>query len=66
MWRSDSRLQDELSVEPTVLIPKVKIKTDAVLDALSGQSATAVADNYRDIRVLSSWSSITNLEHSLI
>ena len=65
MWRSDSCFQDELSVETTVLIRKVKINTDAVLYALSGQSATAVADNYRDIRVLSSWSPLRS-KHPLI
>jgi len=58
LWRSNSNFLRELGVGSTILNPKTKVDTKASKSALAGNSGIEVIDNYRDTRVLSSWSPI--------
>jgi len=62
LWRSDSRFIKELNVKSTVLNPETRVDTDAAQGALSGESGTQIMKNYRNRKVLSSWSPLTVME----
>ncbi|HEY88123.1 MAG TPA: GAF domain-containing protein [Thermoflexia bacterium] len=55
MWRSNSRFLDQLGVESTVLNTETPVRTEASLSALARESGTRSIENYRGVRVLSSW-----------
>jgi len=60
MFRSNSRFAKDLGVESTIINPKFKVDTLPVRSALdAGQSGTALGTDYRQQRVLSSWTPVT-------
>ncbi|MBI5029072.1 MAG: diguanylate cyclase [Chloroflexi bacterium] len=59
LWRSNSRSAEQMGVATTILNPDTAVNTIATRSALTGDRGTAIIDNYRQIRVLSSWSPIT-------
>jgi methyl-accepting chemotaxis protein len=59
LWRNNSNFLRQLGVESTVLNPKTTVDTEAVRSALAGNSGTQVIDDYRNIPVLSSWSTVS-------
>ncbi len=62
LWRSDSRFLAGLGVDSTILNPQMPVDTPASRAALAGQPGTRVIDNYRGVRVLSSWTPLTLAE----
>jgi methyl-accepting chemotaxis protein len=62
LMRSDSRFSDE----PSIL--KTKVETEAVRDALAGNTGSASITDYRGVEVLSAWMplSVMGLEYALI
>ena len=60
LFRSESRFTADLDVDSTIINPTVKVDTRAVRSAIDeGQTGTAIIDDYRGAKVLSSWSPIT-------
>ena len=55
MWRNDSLYLEDLEVFSTILNPNTKVDTEAVHNALNGDSGTKIIKNYRGVPVLSSW-----------
>lgn len=62
LLRSDSRFTAELGVASTILTPQVRAQTQAVQEALAGNSGTAVTQDFRRREVLSSWAPLTAAE----
>lgn len=58
LWRTDSRFLDQLMVDSTILHPDFADQSDALQQALTGMPGNAVRRNYRNQKVLSSWSRI--------
>jgi methyl-accepting chemotaxis protein len=60
MFRSNSRFARDLGVTSTIIDPRFKVDTVAVRSALDdNRSGTALAVDYRDTPVLSSWAPVT-------
>ncbi len=58
LMRSDSRFLDDLGVESSVLNPEIRIDTKATQNAFIGISGTDFLTDFRDIKVLSSWTNL--------
>ncbi len=60
LFRSESRFTADLDVDSAIINPTLKVDTRAVRSAIDeGQTGTAIIDDYRGAKVLSSWSPIT-------
>jgi methyl-accepting chemotaxis protein len=60
LFRSESRFTTDLDLDSTIINPAIKVDTQAVRSALDeGLTGTAVIDDYRGAKVLSSWTPIT-------
>jgi methyl-accepting chemotaxis protein len=60
LFRSQSRFAADLGVTSTIINPQIRVDTQAVRAALDqGVTDTAVIDDYRGEKVLSSWRPIT-------
>lgn len=58
LWRNNSNFLRQLGVESTILNPKITVDTVAARSALAGHSGTQVINDYRNVKVLSSWSPV--------
>ncbi len=60
LFRNESRFLDDLQVESTIINEKIKVDSEATRSVfIHGTEGTGVMDDYRRVRVLSSWQPIT-------
>ena len=59
LFRSESRFTDQLGVRTAIINPDVRVATVAAQSAAAGNRGTAIIDDYRGEKVLSSWTPIT-------
>ncbi|MCW5212763.1 HAMP domain-containing protein, partial [Desulfobulbus sp. TB] len=58
LWRSEARDAEKYKVKSTLLNPKTKVDTDAVKQALAGQSDTKIIVNSLGEKALTSWAPV--------